>query len=84
VLADVLQQPLEVARRPEVGARGAAMAAMTAAGMDFDDEWTRPDGEVRPNEDLADLYREGFDRYLTTVEATRELWEARRAGRTRP
>ena len=36
VLADVLQRPLKIARRPEVGARGAAMAAMISAGTDFD------------------------------------------------
>ncbi len=81
VLADVLQQPLEVARRPEVGARGAAMAAMIAAGLDFDyAEWTRPEDEVQPSEDLADLYGEGFDRYLTTVEVTRGLWDRLRTG----
>jgi sugar (pentulose or hexulose) kinase len=80
LLADVLQQPLEVARRPEVGARGAAMAAMTAAGLDLDHAgWTRPEDEVQPSEDLANLYREGFDRYLTTVEATRGLWDRLRA-----
>lgn len=75
VLADVLQQPLEVARRPEVGARGAAMAAMISLGIDFDREaWTRPEGEVQPSEDLASLYEEGFDRYLTRVESARDLW----------
>jgi len=75
VLADVLQQPLKVARRPEVGARGAAMAAMTAAGMDFDhDEWTRPEDHVEPNGALRDLYEQGFERYLTTVETNRGLW----------
>lgn len=75
VLADVLQKPLRIARRPEVGARGAAMAAMIAAGIDFDgSEWTRPEGHVEPGADLADLYDEGFGNYLTSVEATRELW----------
>jgi len=75
VLADVLQQPLKVARRPEVGGRGAAMAAMTAAGMDFDhDEWTRPEDHVEPSGDLRDLYERGFERYLATVEANRGLW----------
>ncbi len=58
---------------------------MTAAGIDFDHAgWTRPDGDVRPSEDLADLYREGFDRYLTVVETTRELWDELRAGSPRP
>jgi erythritol kinase (D-erythritol 1-phosphate-forming) len=75
VLADVLQRPLRIARRPEVGARGAAMAAMIAAGIDFDgSEWTRPEGHVEPSADLADLYDEGFGSYLTSVEAARELW----------
>ncbi|CAN5261942.1 FGGY-family carbohydrate kinase [soil metagenome] len=75
VLADVLQQPLRIARRPEVGARGAAMAAMISAGIDFDhDEWTRPEDTVQPSEDLAELYEEGFDGYLKRVEAARKLW----------
>jgi erythritol kinase len=75
VLADVLQQLLKVARRPEVGARGAAMAAATAAGVDFDyDEWTRPEDHVEPSGDLRDLYEQGFERHLTTVEANRGLW----------
>jgi erythritol kinase (D-erythritol 1-phosphate-forming) len=75
VLADVLQQPLKIARRPEVGARGAAMAAMISAGIDFDhDGWTSPEDRVEPSKDRADLYEEGFGRYLATVEANRELW----------
>jgi hypothetical protein len=61
------------------------MAAMTAAGIDFDhDAWTLPDDKVQPSEDLADPYREGFDRYLTTVEATRGLWDRLRAGPPHP
>ena len=36
VLADVLKMPLRIARTPEVGARGAAMGAMIAAGKDFE------------------------------------------------
>jgi erythritol kinase (D-erythritol 1-phosphate-forming) len=76
VLADVLQKPLRIARRPEVGARGAAMAAMIGAGIDFDrTAWTRPEGHVEPSTDLADLYEEGFERYLMRVEAGRELWK---------
>ncbi len=75
VLADVLQQPLKVARRPEVGARGAAMAAMISLGIDFDhDTWTRPEDEVQPSEDLTDLYEEGFEHYLSRVNSARDLW----------
>ena len=82
VLADVLQKPLRIARRPEVGARGAAMAAMIGAGIDFDwAEWTRPEDQVEPHADLAELYEREFDRYLTRVEAARELWERLRPPR---
>ena len=49
ILADVLQRPLALARQPEPGARGAAMAALMAAGRHVDvDTWTRPDASVEP------------------------------------
>jgi sugar (pentulose or hexulose) kinase len=67
---------LRIARTPEVGARGAAMAAMIGAGIDFDrDEWARPEGDVQPSENLADLYEEGFAYYLEQLQAARELWD---------
>jgi erythritol kinase (D-erythritol 1-phosphate-forming) len=76
VLADILQKPLRIAREPELGARGAAMAAMISAGIDFDRaEWTRPEGDVQPTKELADLYEEGFAYYRESVEAARELWD---------
>ena len=76
VLADILQKPLRIAREPELGARGAAMAAMISAGIDFDRaEWTRPEGDVQPTKELADLYEEGFAYYRDSVEAARELWD---------
>lgn len=75
VLADVLQKPLKVARRPEVGARGAAMAAMISSGHDFDyEEWTKPEGYVEPRTEMFDLYERGFDEYLTRLNSARDLW----------
>jgi erythritol kinase len=75
ILADILQKPLRIARRPEVGARGAAMAAMISAGQDFDqNEWSRPDGYVEPRRANADLYETGFAGYLSRVEAARNIW----------
>ena len=75
VLADVLKMPLKIARTPEVGARGAAMAAMISSGKDFDRvAWTRPDGVVEPSPELADLYDEGFEFYLQSVDSARGLW----------
>jgi hypothetical protein len=48
---------------------------MISLGMDFDhDAWTRPEDEVRPSADLADLYGEGFEDYLARVDSARELW----------
>jgi erythritol kinase len=76
VLADVLGSSLKISRRPEVGARGAAMAAMTAMGTDFDHAaWTRPEGYVEPRPEMAEHYEKGFSRYLTRVEAARALWD---------
>src|SRR5919199_1533977 len=74
-LANVLGKPLRIARKPEVGARGAAMAALIAAEEDFDRaEWTRPEGYVEPDEGVADLYEEGFSHYLASIEVARGLW----------
>lgn len=75
VLADVLQKPLRIARKPEVGARGAAMAALISAGEDFDAAgWTRPEGYVEPRKEVAAFYEEGFRHYLDSVQAARGLW----------
>lgn len=80
ILADVLQKPLTIARGPEVGARGAAMAAMVAADIEFDhNEWTQPEEYVEPSEELAELYDEGFDDYLARVEVARRTWKKSRS-----
>jgi sugar (pentulose or hexulose) kinase len=74
ILADILQRPLRRAR-PEVGARGAAMAAMISSDRDFDHaQWTRPGGYVEPRPEVAGLYKEGFTYYLNSIEAARALW----------
>jgi sugar (pentulose or hexulose) kinase len=73
--ADILQRPLHVARRPEVGARGAAIAAMDAAGIAYDpEEWTASEGVIEPRRDTASQYEAGFARYLDSVAAARSLW----------
>jgi erythritol kinase len=75
MLADVMQRPLALARQPEVGARGAAMAALIAAGRRVDvNTWTRPDAFVEPRLELAGLYDEGFAYYLDRLEAARGRW----------
>jgi sugar (pentulose or hexulose) kinase len=75
ILADVLQRPLSLARQPEVGARGAAMAALTAANRHFDgEEWTRPDAVITPRTRFASLYDEGFAFYRDRLEVARGHW----------
>jgi sugar (pentulose or hexulose) kinase len=75
ILADVLQRPLALARQPEVGARGAAMAALAAAGRRIDIEtWTKPDAIVEPRQNLASLYDEGFRFYRDRLDSARGRW----------
>jgi sugar (pentulose or hexulose) kinase len=70
-----LGRPLELARQPEVGARGAAMAALAATGREFDIEaWTRPDAVVLPRKANVALYEEGFRVYRGRLEAARGHW----------
>ena len=76
MVADVLQRPLHVARRPEVGARGAALVAMQVAGIDYDlDAWTASEQVIEPRSNTAGHYAAGFARYLDTVASARALWK---------
>jgi len=75
ILADVLDRPLLLARQPEVGARGAAMAALAAAGIPFDRAaWTHPDGEIHPDPARAAFYREGYAVYRERLDAASGNW----------
>lgn len=77
MVADVLQRPLNIARKPEVGARGAAIAAMDAVGISYDHAvWTRPDGVIEPRREMAATFDAGFARYLRSVDSARALWRA--------
>lgn len=76
MIADVLQVPLHIARRPEVGARGAAMATTDVIGIACDPEaWTRAEGVIDPRSD-AEHYQDGFAHYLEAVGAARTLWHS--------
>jgi erythritol kinase (D-erythritol 1-phosphate-forming) len=81
ILADVLQRPLSIARQPEPGARGAALAALAAAGRDVDRErWTRPDGEIQPRPALTGLYADGMTFYRDRLAAAGGHWRGPLAG----
>lgn len=76
MVADVLQRPLHVARRPEVGARGAALVAMQVAGIDHNpEEWTASEAVIEPRRETAAHYEAGFAQYLDTVASARALWK---------
>lgn len=77
MLADVLQTPLYVAPRPEVGARGACIAAMDALGLAHDaDMWTRSEGIIEPRRENAQRYADGYAHYLEMLAAARPLWHS--------
>jgi sugar (pentulose or hexulose) kinase len=75
ILADVLGRPVLLGRQPEIGARGAAMAALDAAGVPYDRAaWTRADGVVEPDPAAVPRYAEGYAFYRDRLEAGRGHW----------
>ena len=75
ILAEVLGRPVLLARQPETGARGAAMAALDAAAIPYDRAaWTRSDGVVEPDPAAVSRYDEGFAFYRDRLEAARGHW----------
>jgi erythritol kinase (D-erythritol 1-phosphate-forming) len=78
VFADVLGVPLELARTPEVGARGAVLAAAAARGEELDaTAWTAAEEVVDPNPARREQYAEGYARYLDHVRAAQPFWTTR-------
>jgi erythritol kinase len=78
VLSDVMQRPLRIARGPEVGARGAAMAAAAATGAAIDVRtWTASRRTIEPRTDVAELYAAEYGRYRDEVERARAIWAER-------
>ncbi|MFD4636264.1 FGGY family carbohydrate kinase [Lentzea sp. NPDC058436] len=72
IFASVLGRPLHVARSPEVGARGAVLAALRATGADPDTAaWTRPESVVEPVPALVRRYEDGYLRFLRHRDAAR-------------
>jgi xylulokinase/erythritol kinase len=80
MFADVLEVPLELARNPEVGARGAVLAGAEARGEQLDIEaWTTPEGVVEPDDANRALYDAGYRHQMELLEAARPLWHTRAA-----
>jgi len=80
VFADVLEEPLVLARTPEVGARGAVLAGAEARGEALDvEKWTSPEGVVEPNDANRALYDAGFEHQMELLEAAKPMWHTRAA-----
>ncbi|WP_028923779.1 FGGY-family carbohydrate kinase [Pseudonocardia acaciae] len=73
VFADVLGVPLELARTPEVGARGAVIVAASGDELDVS-AWTAPEDVIDPDPTHRPLYDDGYRRYLDHLAAARPLW----------
>lgn len=75
ILADILGRSVALARQPEVGARGAVMAALDAADTSYPRQtWCAPDAMVEPNIATRALYDAGFAHYLDRINAARTGW----------
>ena len=75
ILADILGRPVLLARTPEVGARGAVMAALEASGTHVDrPTWCAPDVIVKPSPARRSIYDAGYARYLALIAAARPDW----------
>jgi len=74
-MASVLGRPLELARSPEVGARGAVLSALQATGQRPDlAAWTAPELVVDPDPAATQIYAEGYRDYLRRQETARLRW----------
>ena len=82
--ADVLEVPLQRARTPEVGARGAVLAGAAARGEPLDVEtWTTPEGVIEPDPRRRRLYDNGYQHQMELLNAARPLWHTRATLATR-
>lgn len=80
VFADVLEVPLELARNPEVGARGAVLAGAAARGVELDVHvWTDPEGVIEPDPRNRVLYDRGYRHQMELLHSARPLWHTRAA-----
>jgi erythritol kinase (D-erythritol 1-phosphate-forming) len=80
VFADVLEVPLQIARTPEVGARGAVLAGAEARGEPLDfHQWTDPETSVEPDPSRRAFYDDGFAHQMELLDAIRPTWHTRAA-----
>ena len=91
LFSDVLGREVRVAAKPEVGAYGAVLAGLGAAGSGVDNGvdavdtggWTEPGAEVQPDPGLVGVYAEMYERYRTRVDRARTEWKERAVSNVR-
>lgn len=75
LLADILDRPLHIAPQPETAARGAVIAGMLAADIEYDHvAWTAPTAQISPDPETAAYYTSCYATYLTEIARTRPSW----------
>lgn len=75
LIASVLGRTIELARAPEVGARGAVVAALQATGRPVDlDRWTAAETVIDPDPSTVDFYAEAYADYLLRQQSARSSW----------
>ena len=78
IFADVLNRPIRVLAGDEVGARGAALAAMTALDLSpaTGSGWRVPGTVYQPDPARRHGYDTGYARYLDHIDQARPSWQA--------
>ncbi|MQA03713.1 MAG: carbohydrate kinase [Streptosporangiales bacterium] len=75
MFADVLGRPVQIAARPETGARGAVTSAVRVLGHDVDTAvWTAPERVVEPVPANVERYAEQYLGYCDRVAKARQAW----------
>ncbi|WP_192772565.1 FGGY-family carbohydrate kinase [Plantactinospora soyae] len=76
IFADALGRPVRVLAGEEIGARGAALAALSVAGGADPDAsgWYPPGQRYEPDGPARDRYEAGYARYLEHITQARPAW----------
>jgi erythritol kinase len=79
IFADVLGRPIRVLAGEEIGARGAALAALSVTGpVEPDGPGWHPAGRrYEPDPATRDRYEAGYTRYLEHIALARPAWDGR-------
>ncbi|HEY8472687.1 MAG TPA: FGGY family carbohydrate kinase [Natronosporangium sp.] len=83
IFADVLDRPIRTLAGAEIGARGAALAARRALGIDGaepPEPWHLAGRTYYPDPATRDRYDAGYARYLESIDHARPMWNKKEDG----